>query len=398
MLIKNPKLNTLTIIGVFALCMAAFIGGVSSSIYMPAVLHMEHSLHTDAAHIKLLITAYLMGVSGGSLLVGILAEVYMVRRIYLISFIGYTVATLVCTITSNVDLFMIMRVVQGVGAVAGATLSLALVTKYLTGREFKIAMYTVVACISFGPAVAPTVGGLILGAIDSWRFLFSLLTIFIFINTALLYFYLPSSKSKGTSFKTLIYTELKPVWKNLYFWGYCILAGFGFGCFFLFLSLSPYIFIKTFHWDHSQFAYIGLAAALGMSGGSFFKKIFLDSWKPLKAIHLGLLIALVSSSAIIVLYTFTTLGAFEFLGLAAIVLLGCGILATGSITSAMEQTRNVSSAGAAFLISIKIGLSTIITAFVPMIPEKAESMGGVFFLLIVMAGALYHVLKIYEKK
>lgn len=390
---KNSQVSKLTLFGLIALCLAAFVGGISSSIYMPAVLHMQQSLHTNAGEIKLLITAFLIGVSGGSLLVGILSEVYMTKRVYVISFIFYTIATLVCVFTSDVHVFMAMRVIQGVGAVAGATLSLAIVTRYLTGKEFKIAMYTIVACISFGPAVAPTVGGLILDFVDSWRFLFSFLTFLIFINTILLYFYLPSRKNDGTTLKNLFLTQMKPMLWNPYFWAYCALAGFGFGSFFLFLSLSPYIFIKTYHWTHSDFAYIGLASALGMSGGSFFKQIFLPKWKPMQAIQLGLIIAILSSLSIILLHAFTTLKDFEFLTLAAIVLLGCGILATGSITLAMEQTRKISGAGAAFLISIKIGLSSIITLFVPIIPEKANSMGGVFFLLAFCASLLYYMLK-----
>lgn len=184
---KRNKVSNITNVGIFSLYLAAFIGGLASTIYLPAVLTMEHDLGTVSSYIKLLLPCYLLGVSGGSLIIGTLADVYKTKKVYLICFFIYILSSLVCMIATDVYVLLFVRVIQGAGAVAGATLSLSMVTKYLTGEKFDKIVFTLVALISLGPALASSLGGILLIFIDSWRFIFLLLTALIVLNTVLLY-------------------------------------------------------------------------------------------------------------------------------------------------------------------------------------------------------------------
>lgn len=175
------------------------------------------------------------------------------------------------------------------------------------------------------------------------------------------------------------------------------MAGFGFGCFFLFLSLSPYIFIKFYHWSHLEFTLVGIGAALGMSGGSFFERAYLSQWKEKNVILLGLLISISACILMIFISSFFPVTDTTILGLAATLLFGCGLMATASITLAMKHVRQTSGIGAAFVICIKIGFSSFISTSAPIIPENPISATLVFLSLMIAASILAFILRRVEK-
>lgn len=380
----NTKVVGISSLVTWTLYFAAFIGGLSSSFYLPAALRIEHDLHTTTALVKLALTVYLAGVSIGSLTIGPLTVAFGMKRTYLTAFAVYTLTNLVCAFTQEMNSFIVARFFQGSTAVAGATLSLAIIASYLRGVQYKISTYTLVALISLGPAIGTGLGGFVLHLFDIWQLLFILLAIGSFGCTLLLYFYIPEDSPPKTSFLSNVKSDFSKLLPNFLFWGYCLMAGIGFGCFFFFLSLSPYIFEEFYQWHHLEYSLVGIGAALGMSGGSIFERLYLARWKPSNTIRLGLAISFGSSFFILIGSLLFMMNSMLFLVLASAILFGCGLFATTSIARAMDNTKGFSAAAAGLVICVKIGIASIVSAFSTVVTGKPIYVGFSFALILII--------------
>ena len=162
------------------------------------------------------------------------------------------------------------------------------------------------------------------------------------------------------------------------------MAGIAFGCFFLFLTLSPYVFEKYYQWSHLQYALVGIGAGLGMSGGSIFEKVYLKNWSPQKTIMFGIMLSLGSSLLITLLSLLRLMDGGLLLGLSTVMLFGCGLFATTAIARAMEITRGASDAAAGLLIGIKIGIASLISLSATLITAQPAFVGTAFAIILVV--------------
>lgn len=389
---------SLSTIGVWTLFFAAFIGGLSSSFYLPAAIHIKFDLHTTQILVKLAMTIYLAGVSLGSFCLSPFTDSFGIKRVFIILFVIYTLANLVCSFTGDMHIFIFARFWQGFAAVAGASLSLALIAEYLTGNRYKSATYVLVALISLGPAIGPTLGASVLELMHSWRLLFILLAVGSAAGIFLLWSFIPDDKPS----KNLVWQNLKgdvaKITSQARFWLYCIMAGIGFGCFFLFLSLSPYLFEDFYHWSHIEYALVGIGAGLGMSGGSIFEKVYLNKWSAQKTIMFGLLISMVASLLISLLAFWGFMSGWLLLLLATAMLFGCGLFATTAIERAMDITRGASDTAAGVLIGIKIGIASMVSATATIISTKPDFVGTAFALILTIGVAVNYFVRHDPKK
>ena len=147
------------------------IGPVSMAIYTPAMPEIVRALDTSEAMVKLTLTLYFGGFAAGQLVAGPLSDA-LGRRAVTFGFMGvYCLASLAGLMAQDVGMLMAARFVQGVGASAGIAISRALVRDLFQGERSARIMNLIGIILAAGPAVAPTVGGLLLVA-AGWRSVF----------------------------------------------------------------------------------------------------------------------------------------------------------------------------------------------------------------------------------
>ena len=147
------------------------IGPVSMAIYTPAMPEIVRALGTSEAMVKLTLTLYFGGFAAGQLVAGPLSDA-LGRRAVTFGFMGvYCLASLAGLMAQDVGMLMAARFVQGVGASAGIAISRALVRDLFQGERSARIMNLIGIILAAGPAVAPTVGGLLLVA-AGWRSIF----------------------------------------------------------------------------------------------------------------------------------------------------------------------------------------------------------------------------------
>lgn len=149
----------------------ASIGPVSMALYTPAMTEIVQAFATTEARVKLTLALYFGGFACAQLVAGPLSDA-IGRRPVTFGFMGiYGIASLVALFAPNVEILMAARFAQGIGAAAGITIARALVRDLFTGEKSARVMNIINIILALGPAMAPTIGGLLL-VLAGWRSVF----------------------------------------------------------------------------------------------------------------------------------------------------------------------------------------------------------------------------------
>ena len=168
------------------------IASVSMALYTPAMPALVAALGTTMATIKLSLTAYFAGFALAQLVCGPLSDAYGRRPIAFAFLALYTVAGVAASLAGTVEVLIAARLVQGVGAAVGVAISRAVVRDLFTGQESARVMNAIGIVLSVGPAISPTIGGLLSEGFG-WRAVFVAMTVFGAGALASVYFALPET-------------------------------------------------------------------------------------------------------------------------------------------------------------------------------------------------------------
>ncbi|MBV8579059.1 MAG: MFS transporter, partial [Candidatus Eremiobacteraeota bacterium] len=145
-----------------------FIDGSAVNVALPVI---QRELGADAAQMQWVVEAYSLFLSALILTGGSLGDLYGRKRLFLLGIVIFAVSSLGCAFAPNVEVLILARCVQGIGAALAMPESLALISATFEGeaRGKAIGSWSGFAAI-FG-AVGPVLGGF-LAQHASWRWVF----------------------------------------------------------------------------------------------------------------------------------------------------------------------------------------------------------------------------------
>lgn len=171
----NPEIsphnfNTLQILTV--LMVGAFVTILNQTLDNVAIPHMMQDFDVSASTIQWIVTGYML--TNGVLIpiTAYLMESVGSRKLVLISMSSFTIGSLICTLSPSFPVFMMGRIVQGIGAgILMPLLTNVFLTIFPPHQRGK-AMGIMGIVMVFAPAIGPTLGGWVVQTY-SWRLLFS---------------------------------------------------------------------------------------------------------------------------------------------------------------------------------------------------------------------------------
>ena len=146
----------------------ATLDGSIVNIALPAI---QNDFRIDLTTIEWVVVAYLL--VAGSLLLpcGRLGEVLTFKRVYLVGFTVFTLASVCCGASPNVAWLVGFRVVQGVGAAMIMAMGPAIVARTFPASERGRALGLNAVSVSIGLSLGPALGG-VLTQVATWRAIF----------------------------------------------------------------------------------------------------------------------------------------------------------------------------------------------------------------------------------
>lgn len=260
-------------IRVFVLASLAALAPFAIDTYLPAFHVMTNDLETTSHAIQQSLTFYLFPYALMTLFHGAISDA--IGRIDTIK-IGlgiFILGSLCSAFAKNVEMLWLGRILQGLGGGAGNVVARAMVRDLFQGPEAQRVMATIQMLFGIAPAIAPMIGGLLLGI--HWHSIFIFLAVYASVSLIAAMKFLPETmpQTKRVSFSFSALTHrYKTIFSDKEFLFLIIALGANFSGLFLYVLASPIFIMNHLGLNSSQFGYLFIPTVSGMIFGSFLSK------------------------------------------------------------------------------------------------------------------------------
>lgn len=333
------------------------LGPLSIDMYLPAMPAMRIALNTDISGMHLTVSAYLVGFSLFHLLCGPLADRIGRKPVLLGGTILFVAACLGCSLSTSIEELQAWRFAQGVGACVGPTLART-IARDIFGPTRLAKVFSLIAMLmALAPAIAPTLGGLMLLVLP-WPSVFVFLALYGCAIVILTSRYLPESLPEKQSLRpAAILKNYGQLFSDPLYMTVTIASGMTYAAMISYLSSSSFIYIDMLGVPVEYFGLIFLTTVLGYMGGSALSARLSNSHSSESLMLMGAVIALFATLAM--------WGATEIFpnSLYALMLpmtfftASLGIILPHAMTIALRPFAHIAGTASAFLGFVQMSLS-----------------------------------------
>ena len=215
---------------------------------------------------QMILSFFVAGMAAGTLIVGPLSDSFGRKPIIYYGASLYIFTSAVCVLSPSLEVILISRFLQGVGASAPRVVAQALVRDFYKGREMARISSFIMIIFALVPAIAPLLGSFVMLAFN-WRFIFLMFIAFVAFSTMWMTFRIDESvtKEKRIEFNLKqVGLAFKEVLSNQMILASIITLVFAYGILFIGIFLIQPVFEQVF--DRAStfpywFATIALLAA-----------------------------------------------------------------------------------------------------------------------------------------
>lgn len=237
------------------------VGPISFASFTPAMPTLVTAFGTSSAMVKLTLTIFFLGYAFSQLFCGPLSDAYG-RRPVAIGFFGvYLLGSAMAVVAPTILWLIVARALQGIGCAAGIAISRAIVRDQFTGQASARVMTLIGTMLAVGPAVAPSIGGLLLG-LSGWHAIFLAMAGYGVLLVVLLVFFVPETNrfpDPALSRPSRMIKAYGELMRHRAFMRAGLVMGFGVGGIYTLASILPFVLIGEVGLTAPQF---GLAMVL----------------------------------------------------------------------------------------------------------------------------------------
>lgn len=287
---------------VYVLAALAALAPFAIDTYLPAFHWMATSLETTPLAIQQSLTFYLLPYAAMTLCHGAISDA--IGRIKTIQW-GLTIfiiASIGCAFAPNVHVLWFFRALQGMSGGAGNTVARAMVRDLFHGPQAQRVMATVQMLFGIAPAIAPILGGLLLGI--HWQAIFIFLALYASMALWAAVRYLPETMPiehrVPFSVKQVI-TTYQHMLSHRTFLILIACLGLNFAAFFIYVLASPVFLVEHLHLNNQQFGYLFIPTVAGMMLGSWFSRWSAGKLTPVTTLRWAFIWMLIIASSNVII-------------------------------------------------------------------------------------------------
>ncbi|TDM22922.1 multidrug effflux MFS transporter [Macrococcoides canis] len=280
---KHNKLILIVTLGL----LAAF-GPLSLDMYLPALPRVADDLSTSASYAQLSLTACMIGLAVGQIIVGPISDVTGRKKPLFIVLIGYGLFSYFAARAATIEWLIFFRFIQGFCGGAGAVLSRAISSDLYKGKDLTKFLAVLMLVNGLAPVLSPVLGGFIL-SVSTWHTVFYILAVYgvLMVLLALtLEESLPTSSRNEGALKS-IWNDFKLLLTNKSFVTMLLLQSLTYGVLFSYISGSPFITQKIYGMNAQQFSYLFALNGIGLIAFSQLTAKLVNKMDELKILKLG---------------------------------------------------------------------------------------------------------------
>ena len=156
---------------VFLVSIGFFMQALDSTIVNTAIPAMAVQLSENPLQMHGVIVAYVLSVAACIPLSGWLADRFGIRNIYLSAMVIFSLASLGCGLSQNLEQLLFFRVIQGIGGALLMPVGRLALLKLIPRSQFLSAMSLMSLAGLLGPLMGPSLGGWLV-EVSTWHWIF----------------------------------------------------------------------------------------------------------------------------------------------------------------------------------------------------------------------------------
>ena len=243
---------------------------VSIDMYLPALPTIGSAFSANPGYVQLSLASFFLGLATGQAFYGPISDRYGRKRPLYAGMLLFAIASAGCAMATSIDMLILLRFFQALGACSGQVIARAVVRDLFTARESARVFSLLLLVMGVSPILAPLIGGQIIGWFE-WRAVFWVITALGILGFAGVALRLPEThrhehkRSLQLSKVLGVYSELL---KDRTFVGYSLTGGLAMAGLYAYIVGTPFVFIELFHVPANRFGLFFGANAIGLVGAA----------------------------------------------------------------------------------------------------------------------------------
>lgn len=387
----SPKQWGLSILAILtAVC--ALMG---TDLYIPAMPDMANFLHVMPSDIQMTITIYLLGVGFGALFYGPLSDKIGRKPAVLSGMVAGFIGCILIVFAKSLDLIIIGRLIQGLGASAGICIATSIIMDVLPDKK-QIAYIGSYLSLFMGisPLIAPPIGGY-LAHLFGWRACFIALAIY-FGVLVLAYIFIfketNKSKNKDALKPKIILSNYFTLIKNKTFLIMCICASIPLAWVISYANIAPFLFITKFNLTPVIFGWITLIVGVGNLFGKYSNSFVIKKISLINAIRVGMFLGLTGGIWLLLCSFMGIATPFTVILGVIVTQLAVGLVISNTPAIALPPFRHIGGSASALYRSSQQFMAFIISAILTALPWHNTLVLGSSFCILAIIGVILLIL------
>ncbi len=249
----------------------AMFGPFSIDTIFPAFPQMGGDFAADKLAMQQTISVYLLAYAAMSIVHGPLSDAIGRRKVILGGLVVFTLASVGCALSRDLTTLLLFRALQGLSAGVGLIVGRAVIRDVLHGDDAQRLMSQVSMIFGVAPAIAPIIGGWILGW-QRWPAIFWFLVAFSLLLLVATWWALPEThpaEARLSLAPKRLLRDYFAIFLNGRFQRLAAAGTFNFGALWLYIASAPAFVIDILHLNERQFGWFFVPMISGMMLGAF---------------------------------------------------------------------------------------------------------------------------------
>lgn len=332
-------------------------GPFVTDFYLPCLPVLTSYFSASTSLIQVSLTAGMLGLAAGQLLIGPIADKYGRKRPLLWCLLLFVLATMGCLLSTNIVPFICFRLLQGLTGASGLVISKVIIADSFSAADIAKYFAILAAVQGAAPIVAPVVGGTAF-SLSSWQGAFGVLGLWSLVL-------LCACRRLRETLDEKDRLQM-PVWETFRCYAAVVrnrpylvmnlLQGFASAALMAYISASPFIFQNHFGLTPMEYSLCFACNAVGLvAGSSVVMRIKNLEMATRRSTFVLVAMAVFSSLALLLEGSFALFEVFIFLMLFCV-----GLLTPATITLALRTITEKRGMAAALLGAIPFLLGGIV--------------------------------------
>ncbi|MBR8240809.1 Bcr/CflA family multidrug efflux MFS transporter [Burkholderia multivorans] len=371
---RRPDARLILLLGALAAC-----GPIATDMYLPSLPSIAQGFSVSPGAAQRTLTSFMAGFSIGMLLYGPLSDTWGRRPVLLGGIALFTLASVGCFVSTSIDMLIIVRFLQALGAGAASVLARAIARDAHEPTDAAKVLSMVAIVTAVGPLLAPLIGGQIL-RFAGWRGVFVVLAAFGALCAATAYLRVPETwpKERRKSAAVLAsFASYGRILSDPVAWGHMLCGGMAFASMFSYITATPFVYIEYFHVSPQHYGLLFGLNVVGIMIGNFTNTRLVGRLGSLRIISAASLVSCVASLAV-ALVALTGWGGLWSIVVCLFFVVGVvGILSANCTTDLMHRYPHNAGASAAVFGAMQLALGALASVAIGVLADGTPFAMGV---------------------